>query len=57
MAPADRDGSEFFFPQQKGTLITARSSLIADLVTVVGSQYLIGCFLLVVWGAGNAAFF
>lgn len=56
MAPADRDGSEFFFPQQKGTLITARSSLIADLVTVVGSQYLIGCFLLIVWGAGNAAF-
>lgn len=38
----------FFFTQQKGILITLRSSLIADLVTVVGSQHLIGCFLLIV---------
>lgn len=37
-----------FFTQQKGILITLRSSLIADLVTVVGSQHLIGCFLLIV---------
>lgn len=37
-----------FFFQQKGVLITLRSSLMADLVTVAGSQRLTGCFLLIV---------